>query len=117
MADIAIHRIVRHYLRRLTNSGIPVEVGVIFGSHARGTATAWSDIDLLVVSPRFDATRTREDLNVLWRVAAREDSRIEPIPCGSIEWETSTESAVIEVARREGEEIVPQGNELAEADT
>ncbi len=61
--------------------------------------------DLLVVSPRFDAPRTREDLNMLWRIAAHEDSRIEPIPCGSIEWERNEESAIIEVARRQGEEV------------
>lgn len=106
MADIAIHRIAYHYLQRLVTLGIPIERGVIFGSHARGTATQWSDIDLLVVSPRFDALRTREDLNILWRAAAYEDSRIEPIPCGSREWETNNESAIIEVARREGEEVV-----------
>lgn len=60
---------------------------------------------MLVISPRFDAPRTREDLNMLWRLAAQEDSRIEPIPCGSIEWKTNTESAIIEVARREGEVV------------
>lgn len=105
MADPTIHRIVQHFLQSLAGMGIPIDRGVIFGSHARGTATTWSDIDLLVVSPRFDSPRTREDLNVLWRVAAREDSRIEPIPCGSIEWRTSTESAIVEVARREGEMV------------
>ena len=107
MADIAIYRVVHHYLQRLIGQGIPVDQGVIFGSHARGRETAWSDIDLLVVSPRFDSPRTREDLNILWRIAAHEDSRIEPVPCGSNEWKTSTASAIVEVARREGEKVIP----------
>lgn len=107
MVDPAIHRIAENYLQRLSALGVPVERGVIFGSHVRGTATAWSDIDLLVVSPRFDAPRTREDLNLLWRTAACEDARIEPLPCGSGEWETGRESAIVEVARREGEEVIP----------
>ncbi|MBI5558676.1 MAG: nucleotidyltransferase domain-containing protein [Deltaproteobacteria bacterium] len=102
MADSAIYRLAQNYLKRLIAIGIPVEYGIIYGSHARGQATKWSDIDLLVVSPRFYGPRTREDLNLLWRVAAREDSRIEPIPCGSIEWERSRESALIEAGRREG---------------
>ncbi len=46
MADIAIHRIAHHYLQRLIGLGVPVVRGVIFGSHARGTATAWSAICL-----------------------------------------------------------------------
>ena len=105
MADISIHRIAKQYLQRLIVLGIPVERGIIFGSHARGEATQWSDIDLLVVSPRFDGQRSREHLNLLWRVAAHEDARIEPIPCGSAEWTNSLESAIVEVARREGEEV------------
>jgi hypothetical protein len=39
-------------------------------------------------------------------MAAHEDARIEPIPCGSVEGNVSLESAIIEVARREGEEVV-----------
>ena len=105
MADSTIMRIAQCYLQKLTESGIPVDRGVIFGSHARGSATTWSDIDLLVVSSRFDSQRTREELNVLWRSAAREDARIEPVPCGKNEWETGTDSAIVEIARREGLEV------------
>lgn len=112
MVDPAIRSVARRYLQYLASVGVVVERGVIFGSHARGTATEWSDIDLLVVSPRFDTPRSREDLNMLWRFAAREDARIEPIPCGSEEWRTGRDSAIVEMARREGEvvtlEHVPQ---------
>lgn len=102
MVDSAIQQVAQSYLQSLCALGIPVERGIIFGSYARGSATPWSDIDLLVVSSRFDAPRTREVVNMLWRTAAREDARIEPVPCGKIEWESSTDSAIVEVARREG---------------
>ena len=105
MLNPSISAITQKYLQRLAVMGIPVERGVIFGSHARGEATQWSDIDLLVVSPRFDGPRTREDINILWRIAAREDSRIEPLPCGSEEWLKGEKSAIVEVARREGMEV------------
>jgi hypothetical protein len=42
---------------------------------------------------------------MLWRAAARTDVRIEPIPCGEKQWETDDESAIIEIARREGRKI------------
>ena len=55
--------------------------GIIFGSQAK-ERRGLGDIDLLVVSPRFDDMSGRDDINLLWRIAARTDSRIEPIPAG-----------------------------------
>jgi hypothetical protein len=73
---------VQNYLRVLQTYGLPVRFGVVFGSQATGQANPWSDIDLLVVSPQFDGRRERRDVDLLWRLAARTDSRIEPVPCG-----------------------------------
>jgi hypothetical protein len=39
-------------------------------------------------------------------LAARTDSRIEPIPCGERQWWEDENSLVIEIARREGEQVV-----------
>lgn len=102
MADTAVVDSVRRYLRALAEAGIEAPRGVIFGSQAQGKADAQSDIDLLVISPRFDGPRKRQDVSTLWRVAARMDSRIEPIPCGERQFETDDGSTIIEVARREG---------------
>jgi predicted nucleotidyltransferase len=98
-------RSVQHYLRSVRDRGLDVQFGVVFGSHAKGAAHQFSDIDLLVVSPRFDSTRERRDIDLLWQVAARTDSRIEPIPCGERQWRTDTSSAIVEIARREGQRI------------
>jgi hypothetical protein len=87
----------------LVQRGIPVHQGIIFGSQVSGQPHTWSDIDLLVVSPQFDGERKREDVNLLWRVATRTDSRIEPIAVGQRQFEEDDTSAIIEMARREGQ--------------
>ncbi len=110
MADPTIIDIVRQYLRNLAQHGILARMGVIFGSHASGHPGQWSDIDLIVVSPVFDGTFSRDAINSLWRVAAHTDSRIEPIPCGERQWTEDATTPIIEVARREGVQVLPDGN-------
>ena len=97
--------VVRDYLRALRRHGISADFGIVFGSQATGTAGRWSDIDVVVVSPRFDATRDRKDVDLLWRLAARTDSRIEPIACGLRQWQEDDSSPIVEIARREGERV------------
>jgi predicted nucleotidyltransferase len=105
MVDESVVTQVRNYLRSVQDHGVAVRFGVIFGSQAAGQANRWSDIDLLVVSPRFDGQRSRKDIDLLWRLAARADNRIEPIPCGERQWQEDDSSAIIEIARREGQRI------------
>lgn len=103
MLEQSVLTAVRNYLAAIGSAGITVERAVVFGSRTRGRAHDWSDIDLIVISPQFDEMKDRHFLNILWRVAARVDSRIEPIPCGSRQWHEDDSSAILEIARREGE--------------
>ena len=105
MAEREIIESIQRYIRDVEDAGIPVSFVVLFGSQVRGNTHKWSDIDLMVVSPRFDGEKVREDTNLLWRAAARTDSRIEPIACGLQQWSEDTSSAIIEIARREGQQI------------
>jgi hypothetical protein len=102
MVDDAVVVSVKRYLRDLLQQGVAARFGVIFGSYAKGTPDMWSDIDVLVVAPVFDGSFSRETINRLWRVAARTDSRIEPIPCGDRQWVEDMTSPIVEIARREG---------------
>ena len=106
MVDESIVNHVRAYLQSIQQHGVPVRFGVIFGSQAAGQPDQWSDIDVVVVSPQFDNQRLRQDIDLLWRLAARTDSRIEPIACGERQWREDDSSAIIEIARREGQSVV-----------
>lgn len=107
MVDESVVRSIRAYLKILQDQGFPVRFCVVFGSQVKGENDPWSDIDLLVISSRFNGVRIRQDVDLLWRIAARTDSRIEPIPCGEKQWREDDSSAIIEIARREGESITP----------
>ena len=107
MVDESVAGTVRRYLQELNSKGMQVDFAVVYGSQATGRSDALSDIDLLVVSPEFDEKRNREDIDLLWRVAARTDSRIEPIAVGLHQYEQDDSSAIVEIARREGERVYP----------
>ncbi len=106
MVDESIVKAVKMYLRAVQAEGIPVKAGVLFGSFAAGRAHEWSDIDLIVISPKFDGKRQRKDIDLLWYIAAKTDSRIEPIAVGEKQYAESHDSVIIEIARREGQ-IIP----------
>jgi predicted nucleotidyltransferase len=78
---------------------------VVFGSEARGRGGEHSDIDLVVVSPQYDRGICFEDAAVLWEAAAETNSRIEPLPCGERQWMEDDSSALLEIARQEGEPV------------
>lgn len=102
MVDESVVKNIRKYLGFLEDEGLPVRFGIVFGSQVNGETHEWSDIDLVVVSPRFDGERERRELVLLWRAARMTDNRIEPIPCGEKQWEEDGVSPVIIIARREG---------------
>ena len=60
---------IRAVGRRIAREFHPQRV-ILFGSHARGTARADSDIDLLVISP-FKGTGFRQSLEILNRLDLR----------------------------------------------
>jgi predicted nucleotidyltransferase len=105
MVDESIIETARKYLRKLSDRGVPVHFGVIFGSWATGTANEWSDIDLIVVSPRFDEPYGSRDVDALWHLTVETDNRIEPVPCGLKQWEEDHCRPILRIARREGQRI------------
>lgn len=100
---------VQNYLKALRAKGIEVRFGIVIGSQVTGNAGRWSDIDLVVVSPRFDGKRNRGDIETLWRTAARVNCRIEPIACGEKQWREDDATPIIEIARQNGQVVMADG--------
>jgi hypothetical protein len=107
MVEESVVKSVRRYLEDLQVQGVPVRFGVVFGSRITGHTHEWSDIDLIVVSPRFDEEPDHDLIDDLWIRAMKIDPRIEPIPCGEVQWREDDSSAIIEIARREGQVVEP----------
>jgi len=102
MVDSTTLEIVKRYLRVLGKAGIHARSCVLFGSFARGEEGQWSDIDLVVIAPEFDGPRQLRQVEELWRLTGEADNRIEPIPCGEVEWETEGGRPILDIARRDG---------------
>jgi uncharacterized protein len=63
--------VVKRYCQELGRMGIPCERVFLFGSQAAGQAEDGSDIDLIVISPAWEAYSARERLELLGVAAAR----------------------------------------------
>ena len=106
MVERTILSVIQNYLDMIRQADIRVSRAILYGSHARGEAHPDSDIDILVIAPEFDESYDKKRVDLLWELRARSDSRIEPIPVGERQWQDDDASAIIEIARREGEEIL-----------
>ncbi|MHB8791027.1 MAG: nucleotidyltransferase domain-containing protein [Desulfobulbaceae bacterium] len=73
---------VRSFLKKIDQAGISVSHAYIFGSHARGQADEWSDIDIAIVSPNIGPDRFEERIR-LTEIAINIDDRLEPLPFSS----------------------------------
>ncbi len=102
MVESGIVDVIRRYLAVLPSVGIHARRAVLFGSFATGQAHQWSDIDLVVIAPEFDAGRDFETVKSLWETTLLADNRIEPIPCGEVEWESGNGRPILAIARSEG---------------
>lgn len=104
MVDPKVIEVVKEYLDELVSRGITIKKAFIYGSHASGTATKESDIDLMLISPLFDE-QTDKYMPLIWLSKIRTNNRIEPITIGEKRFMEDDVSPLIEIVRREGVEV------------
>ncbi|HJX70424.1 MAG TPA: nucleotidyltransferase domain-containing protein [Bacteroidales bacterium] len=92
------------YLKILTQSGVSIEKAFLFGSYARNEQNDESDIDLMLVSEKFD---NPDDLLIgrIWNLTRKADSRIEPYPVGLEKFNKDMISPLLQIVRKEGIQI------------
>lgn len=61
----AVEAKVRKFGAQLRIAGIPYEKLIVFGSHAKGNAKSWSDIDVCVVSDELRQDRFTERVRLM----------------------------------------------------
>ncbi|MBI4239463.1 nucleotidyltransferase domain-containing protein [Candidatus Uhrbacteria bacterium] len=77
MSRIETKKIVRRYAKSLKQAGYPLQALYLFGSHAKGLAHQWSDIDVAIISDRLKKNREKNSF-LLWKLRRDIDTRIEP---------------------------------------
>lgn len=75
----SIIKIAKRYIRELEKNNIRITEAIIFGSYAKGTAKAESDIDIALVSESFSGNRF-DDRRRIVPLRRKIDTRIEPLP-------------------------------------
>ena len=48
-----LNKVITNYINVLKDDHLPIEHVFLFGSYAKGTSHAWSDVDLCIISPKF----------------------------------------------------------------
>ena len=85
------------YLENLEQKGLDIQAAYIFGSQARGTAHAASDIDVCIISSKF--VSPHRALQWLWREKPLTFSRIEPVGYSRKEFSEYRQPLVAEIKK------------------
>ena len=100
-----IKNIILKYIYNLESLGISVQKVIIFGSHAKGTFTKESDIDIAVISKEFEKMGLWEKAKYLGRAARGIPYQIEAMGFSPSQLEKSEEGTLIDEIKRNGVEV------------
>ena len=73
-----VKNILNKYKAVLQKENFPVKSLILYGSYAQGLQSVDSDIDVCVVSEKFDKDKDYYE-NLLWKKVIEIDPRIEPV--------------------------------------
>lgn len=93
-----IKEVIQKFKETLAKQGINTDKIILFGSHARGTADKYSDIDVVVISKDFAVMGFKQRCEVLGRAIAEIMEPIEPLAYTPEEFENLSRESVINSA-------------------
>lgn len=105
MARKEVIEILKKYIILLNAEGISVNRAFLFGSYSNDTASDSSDIDIMIVSDKFDET---DDIAVgkIWKLTRKINTRIEPFLIGLSKFRDDNTSPLVSMIKTRGIEIV-----------
>ncbi len=98
MSKVEAKKIVRNYAKKLREENYPFSAVYLFGSHAKGKAHKWSDIDVAVVSDKMKRNRDKGRF-LLWNIRMDVDTRIEPHGFTVKDFQDSSDPMVSEIKK------------------
>ncbi len=104
MAKEEIIELIKKYVNLLNIEGLSVRKAFLFGSYSTGAATDMSDIDVMIVSDKFDET---DDIAVgrMWRLTKKINTKIEPFLIGMKKFNEDRTSPLLSTIKLNGIEI------------
>ncbi|MCS6950276.1 MAG: nucleotidyltransferase domain-containing protein [Armatimonadota bacterium] len=97
-----VQEVVRQYHRRVEQElGTAVQV-ILFGSHARGEASADSDVDVLVIVPRLDAHVMERLIDLAWEASIEAGLVLSVVPLDAQRLPLMQASPFFQAVQREG---------------
>ncbi len=97
---------VSEYIKLLNESGLLIDKAYLFGSAARNEQHEGSDIDVMLVSKRFDDSTDDIAFGLIWRLTRKVDSRIEPYAVGLSRFDNDDVSPLLQIVKLEGIPII-----------
>ena len=104
MATTEVIELLRKYISLLNINGIGVYKAILFGSYSTNTATDTSDIDVMIVSEKYDETDD-EAAGKIWKLTKLVSTKIEPFLIGKNKFNSDEISPLIQQIKEKGIEI------------
>ena len=105
MAKEEIIALIKKYVMLLNTEGLSVQKAFLFGSYSTGHETDLSDIDVMLVSDKFDES---DDIAIgkMWRLTKKINTKIEPFLVGIKKFRKDESSPLISTVKESGLEII-----------
>ncbi len=105
MPQEEIITLIQKYVALLNTEGLSVRKAFLFGSYATGLATKNSDIDVMIVSDKFDEADDRA-AGKMWQLTKQVHTGIEPFLIGINKFNNDNNSLLINTIKQHGIEVV-----------
>lgn len=104
MAGSEVIELLKKYVLLLNSEGISVNKAFLFGSHSTGNASENSDIDVMIISDKYDES---DDMAIgkVWNLTRKISTKIEPFLIGNKKFNEDNSSPLINMIKEHGIEI------------